>query len=44
MEKKEKKGEMGGSVCGKWEESENQKRGKMEWGLRERGWEKEGGS
>ena len=44
MEKKEKKGEMGGSVCGKWEESETQTRGKMEWGRRERGWEKEGGS
>ena len=42
MEKMEKMGEMGVSVCGKWEESEKQKRGKMVCGWRERGWKKRG--
>ena len=43
MEKMEKKGEMGVSVCGKWEESENQKRRKMVLGRSVRGRKKEGG-
>ena len=43
MEKMEKKGEMCVSVCGKWEESENQKRRKMVLGPSVRGRKKEGG-